>query len=289
MPKKTRNKKWPIKAYRNLDFLTGRDARPIRVLCEFLEPSSRFRRFRVRNTICLFGSARIRPRQEAERTFQETMQASEQRDPLASEEAIETARRRVVLSRYYDDAMELARRLTEWSQSIPQPSKRFHIVSGGGPGIMEAANRGALTANGLSIGLNISLPHEQAPNPYLTRDLMFEFHYFFVRKFWFVYLAKAIVVFPGGFGTFDELFELLTLVQTRKLAKQIPIIIYGTEFWNEVVDFTALTQWGVISREELDLFRFCDDVESAYQFLKQDLTKRYLSKSRGEAKESSHE
>lgn len=274
---KTDVKPWPVKAYRNIEFLTGRDARPVRVLCEFLEPGSRFRKFKIENTICFFGSARIREPEEAKKSLKEARLACAKGATLEARSALEEARRTVRLSRYYADAVELARRLTAWSKTIPQRSKRFHIITGGGPGIMEAANRGAAMANGFSIGLNISLPYEQKPNPYLTRDLMFEFHYFFVRKFWFVYLAKAMVIFPGGFGTFDELFELLTLVQTQKLEKQIPIVIYGTSFWNEVINFGALAKWGMISQSDLDLFRFCDDVDSAFEFLKEDLTERYLT------------
>ncbi len=271
------DKPWPIKAYRNIDFLTGHDARPIRVLCEFIEPGSRFRKLKINHTICFFGSARIRPPEETRARLREARRQHAREKTLSSEQALEEARRAVVLSRYYTDAVELARRLTLWSNSISQASKRFHIISGGGPGIMEAANRGADLGGGYSIGLNISLPYEQKPNPYITRDLMFEFHYFFVRKFWFVYMAKAIVVFPGGFGTFDELFELLTLVQTKKLVKNVPIVIFGTQFWNEVVDFGALTKWGMIDQSDLDLFRFCDDVGSAFEYLKECLTEEYLT------------
>ena len=180
------------------------------------------------------------------------------------------------MARYYDDAVTLAERLTKWSKGIPERKRRFVVCSGGGPGIMEAANRGAAQAGGYSIGLNISLPFEQMPNPYQTRELSFEFHYFFIRKFWFVYLAKALVVFPGGFGTLDELFEILTLVQTRKTAKKIPIVLYGEEFWKEVVRFDSLVKWGTISREDLDLFHFANNVDTAFEYIRDELTKRYL-------------
>jgi len=185
--------------------------------------------------------------------------------------ALMVARRDVRMSRYYRDAMELARRITEWSASQADPRRRLTVCTGGGPGIMEAANRGAAAAGGQSIGLNISLPQEQVPNPYQTPELALEFHYFFIRKFWFFYLARALVVFPGGFGTMDELFELLTLVQTRKSRKYMPIVIYGREYWDEVIDFEALVRRGAISPEDLQLFRFCDGVDEAFHFLKKEL------------------
>ena len=262
----------PVKAYKNLEFLSGTDARPIRVLCEFLEPESRFRKMRVRNTICFFGSARTLPRDVAE----ERLRALKGQGKRVARERVRAAESAVRMARYYEDAMVLARRLMDWSLKIPKPSRRFHICTGGGPGIMEAANRGASLAGAASIGLNISLPFEQTPNAYQTRGLSFEFHYFFVRKFWFVYLAKAMVVFPGGFGTFDELFELLTLAQTGKLGRTMPIVLYGSEYWREVVDFGALAEWGVIDESDLSLFRFCDRVEDAFEYVTKDLTERHL-------------
>ena len=269
-------REWPIKAYRDLEFLNSADARPIRVLCEFTEPRTRFRKMRVRNTIAFFGSARAHPHEIAQRDLEAARATAGSSPSREHQERLDMAERAVALSRYYDDAMELARRLTEWSLAIPKHSKRFHICSGGGPGIMEAANRGASLAGGQSIGLNISLPFEQVPNPYQTHELSFEFHYFFVRKFWFVYLAKAMVVFPGGYGSFDELFELLTLIQTGKSGKQMPIVIFGTDYWHDVLDFGAMARWGVISQDDLDLFRFCDDVGDAFDYLTNDLTARYL-------------
>jgi len=190
-------------------------------------------------------------------------------------EKFEQAQRGLIMSRYYEDAALLAEKLTRWSLSIENPAKRFYICSGGGPGIMEAANRGAQNAGGPSIGLNISLPFEQTPNPFQTRELSFEFHYFFVRKYWFFYLGKALVIFPGGFGTMDELFELLTLVQTQKTKKYMPIILYGSEYWNELINFNALVKWGTINREDLNLFHFFDDVDSAFEFLRDELLKLY--------------
>jgi uncharacterized protein (TIGR00730 family) len=232
-------------AYKNEAFLDSSDARALRILSEYLEPLSHFRRERIRDTIVFFGSARVH----------------ENGGPLA---------------RYYQDARTLARLLTEWSEEMRNSSHRFVVCSGGGPGIMEAANRGASEGHGKTVGLNIGLPFEQSPNPYISPELSFEFHYFFMRKFWFAYLAKALVVFPGGFGTLDELMEILTLVQTRKLAKKIGILLYGTEYWKEIVNFEALVRYGTIAREDLDLFQFADDPETALAILKEGLTKHYL-------------
>jgi uncharacterized protein (TIGR00730 family) len=231
-------------AYKNEEFVDSPDARPLRILSEYLEPLHHFRRQRIRDTVVFFGSARI----------QET-------GPLA---------------RYYHEARELARRVTEWSESLENTTRRFVICTGGGPGVMEAANRGAKDAGGKTIGLNIGLPLEQWPNPYITTDLSFEFHYFFMRKFWFSYLAKALVVFPGGFGTMDELFEILTLVQTQKLVKKMVTVLYGSTFWKEVINFDALVRYGTISKEDLDLFQMVDDTESAFELLRDGLTRYYL-------------
>jgi hypothetical protein len=232
------------KAYKNEAFLDTADARPLRILSEYLEPLSHFRRQKIRDTIVFFGSARI------------------------SEEG--------PMGRYYREARALARMLTEWSNSMENSTRRFVVCTGGGPGIMEAANRGAHDAGGKNVGLNIGLPFEQWPNPYITPELSFEFHYFFMRKFWFAYLAKALVVFPGGFGTLDELSELLTLAQTEKLAKKIIIVLYGTSYWKEIVNFDALLRHGMISESDLDLFEFADDPETALRLLQEGLTKYYL-------------
>lgn len=271
--------KWPQKAYKNFEFLNSSDARPIRVLCEFIEPSSRFRRMDIQNTICFFGSARTLPIEAATQNVRSAEALLAEKDSREARDRLDQAQAAQKLARYYEDAKELARRLTEWSLKIPDKSKRFHICTGGGPGIMEAANLGASLAGGNSIGLNISLPFEQTPNPYQNKELAFEFHYFFVRKFWFVYLAKSLVAFPGGFGTLDELFELLTLVQTGKTAeKEIPIVIYGTDFWNDLIDFGALRKWGVVSPDDLSLFRFCDDIDNAFDFITRSLEAAYLDK-----------
>ncbi|MHC4993204.1 MAG: LOG family protein [Planctomycetota bacterium] len=258
------------KAYKNLDFLSSRDARTIRILSEYLEPQSRFAHYRVTDTVVFFGSARALAPEAAARRLKQAEQD-------ADAAAIEAARTGIELSRYYEDARTLARLLTEWSKGLQLPSRRFIVCSGGGPGIMEAANRGASEAAGISIGLGISLPLEAASNPYTTRELGFEFHYFFMRKFWFVYLAKALVVFPGGFGTMDELFELLTLIQTRKTEKALPVVLYGKEFWDEVLNLDALVRWGTISREDLGLFHIFSRPQEAFEFLQEELTRLYLT------------
>lgn len=267
------------KAYRNVDFLKSADARIIRILSEFLEPLQRFRKQKIADTIVFFGSARTKPPDEAKNKLEnlklQLIEASGSGRKILENE-IEIAQNNVYLSKYYNDALELSKRLTLWSKSL-NSSYRFVICSGGGPGMMEAANRGALEANGKSIGLNISIQMEQFPNQFITPDLNFEFHYFFMRKFWFVYLAKALVIFPGGFGTLDELFEVLTLLQTEKVKKHMPVVIYGAEYWKQVINFDAMVKYGTISQSDLDLVRFCDTVDEAFTYLKDELTKHYLT------------
>jgi uncharacterized protein (TIGR00730 family) len=267
-----------MKAYKNLGFLTSPEGRIVRVLSEFLEPAARFGKRHVYNTIVFFGSARTPPPEEAKRNLKELEKqlGRSRRPPPSLLRQYEAAKRDLAMSCYYEDASQLAEKLTGWSLGIRDKRKRFLICSGGGEGIMEAANRGARKAGGKSIGLNISLPMEQSPNRYQTRDLSFEFHYFFIRKFWFFYLAKALVAFPGGFGTMDELFELLTLVQTRKTKKYMPIVIYGKEYWDKILNFDALVEAGTISEEDLQIFRFFDDVDDAFKYLKEELTKHYV-------------
>jgi uncharacterized protein (TIGR00730 family) len=243
-----------------------------------MEPAARFRRHQVFNTIVFFGSARTLPLEEAKRDLKrlENQVGRKKKPPRALLRQYDRAKRDLAMSRYYEDAVELAERLTQWSLGLRDKRKRFLICSGGGGGIMEAANRGARKAGGKSVGLNISLPMEQAPNRYQSPDLSFEFHYFFIRKFWFFYLAKAMVAFPGGFGTLDELFELLTLVQTRKTKKYMPIVIYGKDYWDRILNFDALAEAGTICEEDLQIFRFFDDVASAFEYLKEELTRRYV-------------
>jgi uncharacterized protein (TIGR00730 family) len=269
----------PEKAYKNLDFLNSPAGRLIRVQCEMTEPAARFRRHHIHNTIVLFGSARIPPPDRADEELKRIEREIGQERSISREQKghLDRARRLKRAAHYYEEASRLSHDLTKWSlEQIPEANKRFYICSGGGPGIMEAANRGAHEAGGKSVALGISLPFEQHLNVYASEELGFEFHYFFVRKYWFLYLAKALVVFPGGFGTMDELFELLTLVQTQKTKKYVPIVLYGKEFWNEVVNFRALLDWGVISQEDLDLFRVCDTVEETRDYLVSELTSYYL-------------
>jgi len=265
------------KAYKNLDFLSSSDARLLRIQAEFLEPTKRFRDQKVDDTIVFFGSARTKNLQEAEKDLkavQDRLARSKAKTDPALQEELDFAKNQAFLSRYYDDAVELARRLTLWSKSLTS-NHRFVICSGGGPGMMEAANKGAIEARGKSIGLNISIPMEQYSNPYITPELNFEFHYFFIRKFWFIYLAKGLVIFPGGFGTLDELFEVLTLIQTEKVLKRMPIVIYGSEYWNQVINLEAMVKYGTISKADLALVRFCDSVDEAFTYMKDELTELY--------------
>lgn len=229
----------PRPAYERTSFLESEEARPLRILAEYLEPLERFRRAGIHDTIVFFGSARLKPD-----------------DPLGH---------------YYDEARELAGLITEWSKSLPSHAHRYVICSGGGAGIMEAANRGASDAAGKSVGLNISLPREQQHNPYVTRDLLFEFHYFFMRKLWFAHLARALIAFPGGFGTLDELTEILTLAQTRKLSRNIPVILYGTSYWKEILNLEALQRHGMIDEADLELFQYADQPSAALEILKERL------------------
>lgn len=269
---------WPTKAYKNLDFLNGHDARKIRVLCELTEPEARFAKENIEDTISIFGSARSKSTADATAAW-EALQAKYPDRSNLSEEAMAELRQAKAILRlapFYDAAVELAKRMTRWSKALRHKEHRFIVCTGGGPGMMEAANRGAKEAGGASIGLGISLPFEQGVNAYVTPDLAFEFHYFFVRKYWFAYWAKALVVFPGGFGTMDELFELLTLIQTRKIEKTVPIVLFGSEFWNSILNFEAFVEWGVISPEDLDRFKIIDTVDEAEAYLTKVLTEVYL-------------
>ena len=261
-------------AYQNEPFLNSPDGRIIRLLSEYSEPLARFRREQIQDTVVFFGSARIASRDAADTRLNGVR--GEGTKLAAVEQALKRAEAAVDMARYYEDARRLAYLLTEWSAHIPARRHRFVVTTGGGPGIMEAANLGAHEAGGKTIGLNINLPFEQNPNPYITPSLNFEFHYFFMRKFWFAYLAKALVIFPGGFGTLDELFEILTLAQTEKLAKKIVVVIYGSEYWKKIMNFDAMADAGVISPEDLELFKFCDSPEESFEFLKEGLTRYHL-------------
>src|SRR5712691_5259358 len=263
-------------AYEYPEFLDSNDARPIRILAEYLEPLRRFKEQKIQDTVVFFGSARCDSRERAERALA-TLRARgvrEADDTYLIE--LNKTRRAVDWARYYEDARELARLLTAWSVTLQSENHRFVVTSGGGPGIMEAANRGAHEAGGKTIGLNIRLPFEQGANPYITDGLHFEFHYFFMRKFWFAYLAKALVIFPGGFGTCDELFEILTLVQTDKLSKQIEIILYGSEYWNDVLNFTPMADWGAIADKDLELLQRVDTPADAFERLRAHLVTHHL-------------
>lgn len=266
-------------AYLNAAFLHSPDGRVVRIISEYAEPLARFRRERIQDTVVFFGSARFGPLDEAtqalERLKSGPIAAQAESDPSAAE-VLRNAEAAVEMARYYEDARQLASMLTRWTQTFKSRRHRFVVTSGGGPGIMEAANRGAFEVGGKTVGLNIRLPFEQAPNPYITPPLNLEFHYFFMRKYWFAYLAKALVVFPGGFGTLDELFELLTLTQTEKLAKRISILIYGSEYWNSVLNLNVLVEKGAISPKDRDLFKVADTPEQAFEILKDELTRYHL-------------
>ena len=262
-------------AYYDPEFLESTDARPIRLLAEYLEPARRFRLENIQDTVVFFGSARVHSRKDAEQALQ-ALQRKRGRRTAEHARLLKRSRKAIKWSRYYEEARELAYRLTTWSQSLEDPHRRFVVTSGGGPGIMEAANRGAFEAGGKTIGLNIRLPFEQGPNRYITKGLHFEFHYFFMRKFWFAYLAKALVIFPGGFGTLDEMFEILTLSQTRKLSKKLLVILYGSEYWNEVFDLRPLADWGAINESDLDLLCRVDSADEAFDELKKFLETHHM-------------
>jgi len=278
-------------AYENSAFLNSADGRLLRIVAEFMEPLARFRHEHIQDTVVFFGSARFRGKEEADHELElldntgSSRPAPSAEQPatppeIASGRATDLQRKRAVaaveMARYYEDARRLAQMLTNWARTIPSRRHRFVVTSGGGPGIMEAANRGAHEAGGKTIGMNIHLPFEQFPNPYITPSLNFEFHYFFMRKLWFAYLAKALVVFPGGFGTLDEMFEILTLVQTQKIAKKITIVIYGSEYWKKVFNLDVLVDTGAISPKDIELFQFADTPEKAFEMLKAGLTENFL-------------
>jgi uncharacterized protein (TIGR00730 family) len=262
-------------AYQNEPFLSSPDGRILRILAEYQEPLARFRREQIQDTVVFFGSARFQGSAAARQNLAAVEKTS--KAPAAQHETdLKRAVAAVDMARYYEDARRLAYLLTEWSIQIPARRRRFVVTTGGGPGIMEAANLGAHEAGGKTIGLNINLPFEQNPNSYITPALNFEFHYFFMRKFWFAYLAKALVIFPGGFGTIDELFEILTLAQTDKLAKKILVVIYGSEYWHRIMNFQAFVDAGTVAPEDLNLFKFVDTPEDAFTFLRDGLTEYHL-------------
>src|SRR6202140_630488 len=262
-------------AYRDALFMESVAARPVRILTEYIDPLVRFRRENVGDTIVMFGSARIIARENAQARIRRLKAAGTKLTPR-QRAALREARAALSMSRYYEEARELAHRITAWSLTLGEKPRRFVICSGGGPGIMEAANRGAAEAGGKSIGLSIELPHEQWPNRYISPELSFQFHYFFMRKLWFAQIAKALIVFPGGFGTMDELWEMLTLLQTGKLPKHNLIIIYGRKYWDEVLNFRAMMRWGMINREEYNMLQFADTVDEAFQRIRSGLEQYHM-------------
>jgi len=263
-------------AYQNETFLNSPDGRIIRMLAEYQEPLARFRREQIQDTVVFFGSARFNGRKAAAQALANIEQNHTAASAAQFERDLKRAQAGVDMARYYEDARKLAHMLTKWSIQIPARRHRFVVTTGGGPGIMEAANLGAHEAGGKTIGLNIQLPFEQHPNQFITPSLNFQFHYFFMRKFWFAYLAKGLVIFPGGFGTMDELFEILTLAQTDKLAKKILVIIYGSEYWNKIINFQAFVDAGAVSPQDLELIKIVDNPEAAFEFLRDGLTKHHL-------------
>src|SRR3984957_12878658 len=278
-------------AYENADFFNSPDGRMLRILAEYQEPMARFRRERIQDTVVFFGSARFRALDVANSELEllantGSAQPAPKEEQPASPEEIESgeasaqklklAEAAVEMAQYYEDARQLAGMMASWAKTLPGRRHRFVVTSGGGPGAMEAANRGAFEVGTKTIGVNIQLPFEQHPNPYITPGLSFDFHYFFMRKYWFAYLAKALVVFPGGFGTLDEMFELLTLAQTKKLAKKITVVIYGSEYWKKVINLELLAAKGAIGMGDLELFQFADTPEEAFAILKTGLTENHL-------------
>jgi uncharacterized protein (TIGR00730 family) len=267
----TNGKSAPL-AYENPQFLNSPDGRILRIMAEYVEPLARFRREQIQDTVVFFGSARFLSQADANQAAEHLLPAEESKRRLA--------KARVEMARYYEDARRMAYLLSDWAMHIPARRRRFVVTTGGGPGIMEAANRGARDAGAKTIGLNIRLPFEQYPNRYISPSLNFEFHYFFMRKFWFAYLAKALVIFPGGFGTLDELFEILTLAQTQKLAKKILVVIYGREYWNRLINFQTMVDAGAIASSDLELFKMVDTPEEGFEVLKEGLTRFHLGPER---------
>ncbi|TDJ54242.1 MAG: TIGR00730 family Rossman fold protein [Ignavibacteria bacterium] len=263
----------PKKAYENDNFLNSADGRVLRILAEYLHPKSKFRKHKIMDTIVFFGSARLKSKRDALADFRKINKMNPKAPGFAQK--LRYSQLMVDMSRYYEDAVELSRRLTEWSLNLDTTANRFIVCTGGGPGIMEAANKGAKKAGGYSVGLNISIPFEQFVNRYVTPDLSFEFHYFFMRKFWFAYLSKALIIFPGGFGTMDECFEVLTLVQTEKIKKKLLMVIYDEKYWKSIINFDVLVEKGMISESDLKLLNFCSSIDEAFDKVVMHLDKYY--------------
>ncbi len=267
----------PQPAYRDALFMESVAARPVRILTEYLDPLARLRREAVGDTIVIFGSARIQSRDKARARVKALKRVRPAKATPRHRAALREAQAALEMSRYYEEARELAKRLTTWARTLGDKPHRFVICSGGGPGIMEAANRGAIEAGGKTVGLSIELPHEQYPNRYITPELSFQFHYFFMRKLWFAQLAKALIVFPGGFGTMDEFWEMLTLLQTGKLQRRNLILIYGRQYWHRVVNWREMLSWGTINRRDYNLLEFADTVEEAFDRVRKGLEEFHMS------------
>ena len=263
----------PKKAYENDNFLNSADGRVLRMLAEYLHPKSKFRKHKIMDTIVFFGSARLKSKRDALADFRKINKMNPKSSGFAQK--LRYSQLMVDMSRYYEDAVELSRRLTEWSLNLDTTANRFIVCTGGGPGVMEAANKGAKKAGGYSVGLNISIPFEQFVNRYVTPDLSFEFHYFFMRKFWFAYLSKALIIFPGGFGTMDECFEVLTLVQTEKIKKKLLMVIYDEKYWKSIINFDVLVEKGMISESDLKLLNFCSSIDEVFDKVVKHLEKYY--------------
>ena len=272
----SRRQHGPPVAHLDAEFMESAPARPLRLLAEYLDPLEHLRREEVGDTIVMFGSARIGPRDRAIARLNRLERTRNRRMTAQRRAALREARTALAMSRYYEEARELSRRITGWARTLGERPRRFVICSGGGPGIMEAANRGAAEAGGKSIGLSIELPQEQYPNPYISPELSFNFHYFFMRKLWFAQLAKALIVFPGGFGTMDELWEMLTLMQTGKLSRRNLILIYGRRYWDQVLDWRAMVRWGTINEHEYGLLQFADTVDEAFARVREGMEKHHL-------------
>lgn len=264
-----------VKAYNNSKFLNSSEGRTIRILSEFYEPRARFEKQRVKNTVVFFGSARIKSNQQAAKDLAAIRAEEDQSNPQFKRR-LQMAENALKMSRYYEDAVELSKRLTEWSMSLSKDEEQFIVCSGGGPGIMEAANKGAKLAGGRSVGLNISIPYEQFVNQYVSQELAFEFHYFFMRKFWFVYLAKALVTFPGGFGTLDELMEVVTLLQTGKIKKEMKVFVYDENYWSKVLNYDFLLAEGTIDKSDLKILHFCNSIDEAFNAITGHLEEYYF-------------
>ncbi|MCZ6701530.1 MAG: TIGR00730 family Rossman fold protein [Ignavibacteria bacterium] len=263
----------PKKAYEDEDFLNSADGRSLRILSEYFQPKSKFRKHKIMDTIVFFGSARLKSKRESLIDYNKIKKMSPRSQHFTQK--LRHSQLMLKMSPYYEDAVELSRRLTEWSMNLETNANRFIVCTGGGPGIMEAANKGAKKAGGYSVGLNISIPFEQFVNKYVTSELSFDFHYFFMRKFWFAYLSKALIIFPGGFGTMDEYFEILTLVQTEKIKKKLLLIIYDEKYWKSIINFEALVENGMISDSDLKLFNFCNSVDETFKKIVRHLNKHY--------------